>query len=169
VVGDEIALNRTVPDDEETQRIVDVFVTNLNASLTRESVQTVAERASEDGQYYVGAENCRECHPREFELWMETPHADAFNTLIQAKSEALPECFSCHVTGSRDDAGYDPTQAGADELINVQCEVCHDKGSRHARDGTYGKSLLMDSCVRCHDSEFSPNWDPEVYWLMIEH
>jgi len=169
IVGDSVVLDRDVPEDADTQRIVDEFTANLNDSLARESVLKVARDASADGEYYVGVENCKSCHPREFELWRETPHADAFNTLVLAQSEALPECFRCHVTGSRADAGYDPAAEDADDLVNVQCEVCHDRGSRHARDGSYGRSLLMESCVKCHDPEHSPDYDPETYWLMMEH
>lgn len=169
ILADELMLDRDVPEDEDTRKIVDEFNTNLNDSLARESVIKVAQGASSDGEYYLGAENCKECHPREFDLWRETPHADAFNTLILAQSEALPECFRCHVTGTSEDAGYDPTAEGSDRLINVQCEVCHDKGSRHSRDGSYGKSLLMESCVRCHNAEHSPDYDPVTYWLMMEH
>lgn len=169
IVGDDIALNRTVPHEEETLALVDEFLKNLNDSMAQEAVQFVAERAAEDGHYYLGAESCRECHRREFDLWMETPHSDAFATLEREQAERLPECFSCHVTGNATDAGYDPRLDGAEALANVQCEVCHDKGSRHSRDGSYGKSLLMESCVSCHNQEQSPDWDPEVYWLMMEH
>jgi mono/diheme cytochrome c family protein len=88
---------------------------------------------------------------------------------VTAKREALPECFGCHVTGHGDPAGYDPAVDAGKDLVNVQCEVCHGKGTAHARDGTWGKSLLMQSCAQCHDPENSPDFDPHVYWLMIEH
>ena len=85
------------------------------------------------------------------------------------QADALPECYGCHVTGHGDPAGYDPTVAGSESLLDVQCEVCHDKGSRHTRDGGYGSSLLMETCVSCHNPENSPDFDLEVYWLMMEH
>jgi hypothetical protein len=169
ILGDEITLDRDVPEDPAALAIVEAFTSNLNDSLARDAVLRVTEQASADGEYYLGADNCKACHPREFELWKETPHSDAFETLILARSESLPECFRCHVTGTRDDAGYDPATVDADQLINVQCEVCHDKGSRHARDGSYGRSLLMDACVKCHNEENSPDFDPLTYWLMMEH
>ncbi|MBZ0268690.1 hypothetical protein K8I85_11080 [bacterium] len=167
IVGDDILLNRTVKEDAETAAMVQEFTGNLNATMARDVVTAAAERLSPDGQYYLGAESCRSCHPREFEIWKETPHSDAFHTLVVAEAEALPECFQCHVTGNTEDAGYDPRIVNAADLVNVQCEACHDQGSRHARDGSYGAS--RESCVRCHNPENSPDFDPEIYWLMIEH
>jgi Cytochrome c554 and c-prime len=167
VVGDDIVLNRTVQEDPGTRGMVEEFTSNLNATMARDVVASAAERVSPDGHYYLGAENCRECHPREFSIWKETPHSAAFATLVDADAEALPECFQCHVTGNAQDAGYDPRVKTAQDLVNVQCEACHEQGSRHARDGSYGAS--RESCVRCHNPENSPDFDPEIYWLMIEH
>ena len=158
-----------VPEDKEVAMLVDTFLTNLNETLRENRPPRLAERKARDGHYYVGATACAECHAREYEIWQETPHASAFDTLVLHQSDALPECYGCHVTGSGDPVGYHPTQEQAESLLGVQCEVCHDKGTRHARDGSYGKSLLMDSCVTCHDEANSPEFDPHVYWLMMEH
>ena len=83
--------------------------------------------------------------------------------------EAMPECFACHVTGQGDPTGYSPVGQDPDRLANVQCEVCHGMGTRHSRDGSFGKARLMNVCVDCHDETNSPDFDPEIYWLMIEH
>ncbi|GJM45211.1 MAG: hypothetical protein DHS20C21_20530 [Gemmatimonadota bacterium] len=169
MAGDEIVLSRDVPEDPDVEAVVSEFMKNLNASLAGRGRAAATSRTSPDGHYFVGAKSCGECHEREYERWLETPHSIAFDTLILAESESLPECYSCHVTGHNDAAGYDPSVDRATQLVNVQCEVCHDKGSRHARDGTYGDSLLMNACVTCHNQENSPDFDPELYWLMMEH
>ena len=166
--GDEMILGRRLEPEPETQALVDEFEKNLNELLREASVSVIQGRGSADGHYYVGVSECSGCHLREYKLWAETPHATAFKTLVDAGREALPECYQCHVTGSGRPSGYLPQREEPD-LVNVQCEACHDRGSLHARDGSYGKSLLMDACSRCHDSTNSPLWDPEVYWLMIEH
>lgn len=168
ISGDEMLLGRDVEPDPETDAVVKEFESNLNELLREASANAIRERGSVDGQYFVGAGECRACHLREFELWAETPHSTAFKTLAEAGREALPECYRCHVTGHGQPTGYLPQRKDPD-LVNVQCEVCHDRGSLHSRDGSYGRSLLMDACSRCHDSTNSPLWDPEVYWLMIEH
>lgn len=167
IVGDDIMLNRTVKDDPEAAEMVDEFNSNLNAAMAKDHVAAAAERVSPDGHYFLGAESCATCHPREFQIWKETPHSIAFATLVDAESESLPECFQCHVTGNAENAGYDPRWKGAADLVNVQCEACHDQGSRHARDGSY--TVPTETCVRCHNPENSPDFDPEIYWLMIEH
>jgi len=90
------------------------------------------------------------------------------------------ECLPCHVTGWGQPGGYAIPQEGsspeaiasqqlAERMVGVQCEVCHGKGSEHARDGSFGRGLLMEKCNDCHDEENSPDWDAEVYWRMIEH
>lgn len=169
MTGDEIVLSRSYPEDEEIATLVDSFQRNLNELMKEFAVANARKRSSPDGQYFVGVENCRGCHLPEFRIWQDTPHAHAFQTLVAAGSEALPECYGCHVTGHGDPAGYHPSVEDAEQLVNVQCEVCHDKGSLHSRDGRYGKTRLMNSCGDCHDSSNSPDFDPRTYWLMIEH
>jgi hypothetical protein len=169
VVAEEAVLGRDVGEDEETAELVGSFQRNLNDLMKEQAVETARDRQAPDGHWYVGAESCAGCHQREYGLWLETPHSSAFQTLVQAGTEALPECFACHVTGHGDPSGYAPSAGGTPGLANVQCEVCHGKGTTHARDGTYGASLLMKSCRSCHDPANSPDFDPEVYWRMIEH
>lgn len=169
ITGDEFVLSRDYPEDPDILSMVNDFQTNLNALMKTGQTKATVNRASPDGHYYVTASNCADCHVEEFTIWQETPHAHAFETLVQAGMESLPECYACHVTGHGDPAGYIPSQKEPAELINVQCEVCHDKGSRHSRTGDYGRSLLMNSCIACHDSGNSPDFDPEVYWRMIQH
>jgi hypothetical protein len=168
ISGDEMLLGRHLEPDPETEQRVDDFERTLNDLMREASVREIRDRGAVDGEYYVGVEGCRGCHLREYQLWSETPHSTAFRTLVEADRESLPECYRCHVTGHGQPSGYEPHR-GVPELVNVQCEVCHDRGSLHARDGSYGRSLLMDACRRCHDSTNSPLFDPEVYWLMIQH
>jgi hypothetical protein len=168
ITGDEVVLTRTFAEHKATSELVEEFHRNLNALMKERALSEVRASLPEGGHYYIGASRCASCHKREYDLWLETPHSDAFQTLQKAGMEALPECYQCHVTGFGDPAGYHP-EGGEIDLVNVQCEVCHDKGSQHARDGSYGMSLLMSGCLRCHDSGNSPEFDPEVYWKMIEH
>lgn len=167
IAGDEILLTTDHPESPDVREMVDGFAANLNEMLKEEAVRAAQGRAAPDGSYYVGDVSCGTCHAREHEIWSETPHAHAFQTLKDARSEALPECFRCHVTGADDPAGYVP--GGSESLQNVQCEVCHGKGSHHARDGSWGRPLRETLCMRCHDAGNSPDFDPEVYWLMIQH
>jgi hypothetical protein len=168
MAADEIVLSRDVAEDPAVKAMVEDFEGNLNASM-RGGTMTGSSRRSPDGHFYLGASECAKCHREEYEVWVDTPHSTAFRTLEERNKESLPECYRCHVTGNADPAGYDPGVAAARSLVNVQCEVCHGKGTAHARDGTWEGNLLMDACARCHDEENSPDFDPEVYWRMIEH
>jgi hypothetical protein len=169
IVGDEIVLFRDVFEDPEVAQMVDDFADTLNELLRSHRLAEARDRVAPDGHAYLGVEGCASCHVREYRIWLETPHASAMQTLVEEGRDATPECFRCHVTGHGDPTGYALGAETAAGLRNVQCEVCHDKGTRHARDGSYGRNRLMESCVECHDPENSPDWDPEVYWLMMEH
>ena len=168
-VADEIVLSRDVVEDATTVALVTTFERNLNEEMRTRTMLQQTSRRSGGGHYYVGAENCAACHRHEFEVWTDTPHSTAFRTLRDQEKESLPECYGCHVTGNAGSAGYDPFLTDAASLVNVQCEVCHGMGSAHARDGSFGRGLLMDTCRDCHDDENSPDWDADVYWRMIEH
>lgn len=168
-VADDVVLFRDLPEPESIAQLVAGFQKNLNEILKEESVKSIQRFASHDGTYFVGAKTCGDCHAREHEIWAETRHASAFSTLVLAASENLPECYRCHVTGSDDPGGYSPGSDEAAERTDVQCEVCHGKGSHHSRDGSWSGSLAHASCAKCHDPHNSPDFDPEVYWLMIEH
>jgi hypothetical protein len=168
-VGDEVTLSTSLPENAEIAALVGAFQTNLNDILKEDAVRTAASHASADGSYYLGVSKCAECHQKEFDVWSGTKHAQAFQTLVAVNSDALPECYRCHVTGADDPAGYMPGADSSRSLANVQCEVCHGKGSHHARDGSWGQGLLKNACAKCHDPHNSPDFDLEVYWDKIRH
>jgi hypothetical protein len=109
------------------------------------------------GASFVGASKCGECHTKAFEIWKDTPHAHAFESLDPVHQlhgyERLhgiardfdPECLSCHVTGwdpeeyVRFRSGFVNEEFAADDSEKLlqalmggsQCENCHGPGSRH--------------------------------------
>jgi hypothetical protein len=109
------------------------------------------------GASFVGASKCAECHTKAFEIWKNTPHAHALESLDPVHKrtghERLngivrsfdPECLSCHVTGwdpqeyIRFQSGFiheafadEASEKGLEELLaGNQCENCHGPGSRH--------------------------------------
>jgi hypothetical protein len=109
------------------------------------------------GASFVGAGKCAECHTKAFEIWKNTPHAHALESLDPVHQrtghERLngilrsfdPECLSCHVTGwdpqeyIRFQSGFihatfadEASEKGLEELLaGNQCENCHGPGSRH--------------------------------------
>jgi hypothetical protein len=118
---------------------------------------------------YVGGETCAACHQEAQGSWEGSGHARAFQTLVDANQDFSPECVGCHVVGFGRRGGFVNAKATA-ELKDVQCEACHGPGSLHveAPGGGYGAAGAR-SCLGCHDTEHSPEFDFYTYWPRIKH
>jgi hypothetical protein len=94
---------------------------------------------------YVGVLACAECHKSAYEVWKDTPHAKATETLKTGRDHLPdyisrtydPECIACHVTGwdakkvIRYNTGYTGNENPPDLLTGQQCENCHGPGGKH--------------------------------------
>jgi hypothetical protein len=110
---------------------------------------------------FVGAERCRACHAKEYDVMARGPHARAFDVL-GTKDRADPRCLACH-TLVPDDL--------SSSLLGVQCESCHGPGRHYSidyvmRDAELAKLLSLakvddKTCLRCH-TESSPSLNPFV-------
>jgi hypothetical protein len=148
-----------------------------------------------EGRKYVGSETCGECHTDAYDVWKETPHAHATETLVKLPTPRHhdPECISCHVVGW-DPQGYFPVATGyvslekTPELRTVGCENCHGPGHDHVAAESGDVELEDDQiealragmiqtyedarktgCLRCHDLDNSPDFDFDTYWPKVEH
>ena len=109
------------------------------------------------GASYVGAAKCGECHTKAHEIWKNTPHAHAlesldptfkrkgFERLHGVDKSFDPECIACHVTGwdpeeyLRYESGFLNSEFATEDaekqlqglLAGNQCENCHGPGNRH--------------------------------------
>ena len=117
---------------------------------------------------YVGAEECSNCHGKEYAFWKKTRHAKAWKTLEDTGKQYDYECTGCHVTGFGEPGGS--TMAKTDGLRDVQCEVCHGPGSIHVEKEGEEKPLAIvrepaaDLCAtRCHTPEHSDTFQHEAY------
>jgi cytochrome c554/c'-like protein len=111
---------------------------------------------------YIGVDACSKCHAGPREVWDHTSHATAYATLSTQFKEFNLDCVGCHVTGYEKPGGS--AVAHVEKLQNVQCEVCHGPGSRHARDPS-DKSLIIgrpspSACLECHHSPHVEQFDP---------
>jgi hypothetical protein len=94
---------------------------------------------------YVGSDNCRKCHIKQYRSWEATTMAQTFETLrpgVAAEAKvaanldpaadytADPQCVGCHVTGWGRPGGF-VSEEETPELVGVGCEMCHGPG------GTY--------------------------------
>ncbi len=124
-----------------------------------------AERYKEDCIGVNGS--CKRCHQDEYDQWQTTAHASAFETLEKSLQSTNPECLSCHTTGQRDLPGDGSVTVPAD-LRGVQCEACHGLGAEHSRDGSYGRTTVA-TCIGCHDSDNSPDFNFPQYLAKVTH
>jgi hypothetical protein len=110
---------------------------------------------------YIGVDVCSKCHPSARAVYDGTSHAQAYATLSSQFKEFNLDCVSCHVTGYARPGGSTVTHV--DRLENVQCEVCHGPGSKHAV--SPGDPALIvakpstSTCLGCHHSPHVEQFD----------
>jgi hypothetical protein len=127
---------------------------------------------SSQGSTFVGVSVCAACHETEHLVWSTSGHATARSSLEESRRSYSPECLSCHTTGLYRESGFSPATPQPN-LENVGCESCHGAGSVHIGNPTGqkygGLPLSGDACVACHNTDFSPDFEWEPYWLEIAH
>jgi hypothetical protein len=92
-----------------------------------------------DGEF-VGSETCGDCHTKAWEVFEQTPHAHATDTLVKLDPPRQfdPECLSCHVTGWNPQQ-YLPYKSGfigleeTPAMMQNGCENCHGPGGDHVK------------------------------------
>lgn len=140
----------------DTQSMVDRMAEYQQRLRDEQLVLTDGEITHPTGATFVGADMCKDCHEESYDVWANSHHAHAFESLDPANEregfERLngvprmfdPECLSCHVTG------WDPQEyiryrsgflneefaEGDDKSLQArlagnQCENCHGPASRH--------------------------------------
>ena len=119
----------------------------------------------EGGNGYAGGKACVECHEDAQAVWLTTPHARAWKTLVDGKKSFDAECVSCHVTGWRAPGGVNLTTAAS--MGDVQCEACHGPSAKHVDLGgdEYMTKLRVAEavCKTCHNEFHSPKFDFATY------
>nr|WP_236621404.1 multiheme c-type cytochrome [Rhodopirellula sallentina] len=142
------------------------------------------------GEKFVGSETCGECHTTAYDIWENSPHFDATESLVHPGERGDvprhfdPECISCHVTGWNPQ-NYYPYHSGyldleADSHLHGNgCENCHGPGESHAAaengeiDVTDEQRAQLraamqlpmekarEKCMECHDLDNSPDFHEE--------
>ncbi len=91
------------------------------------------------GQQFAGSNACADCHTNATEIYENTPHFHATETLVKLVDPPRqfdPECLSCHATGWEPQK-YFPFESGflgleeTPDLVGNGCENCHGPAARH--------------------------------------
>ncbi len=141
---------------------------------------------------FVGSQRCESCHDISYDIWRRTPHAKAWETLVELDPQRThdPECISCHVMGWHP-TQYFPYEGGfwseeqTPHLVGVGCEACHGPGGNHVAAEMGSDAALQEKyrslmvitkedsrehqCTSCHDLDNSPDFDFDTYWPHVEH
>lgn len=110
---------------------------------------------------YIGSQACSECHPQQYDRFVEfSKKGTSFESIKTMKPKLTREeyqsCFECHTTGYGKPGGF-VSESETPELKNAGCEVCHGPGSIHADTGgdpaEIRYDLDMEDCTGCHNSD----------------
>jgi hypothetical protein len=163
-------LGPEVGDKPEIAKLVKDFEDAFNDKMRKADKERAAQQETEGKQatdHFLGADLCIRCHSGEGEQWKTTSHSVAWQTLIDAKKDATPECIGCHVVGFKQPGGFQ-TGSDAPRLVNVQCENCHGIGTRHEQFATQFK-ITPATCIQCHQGENDPDFDWDKKLPLIAH
>lgn len=152
----------------------------LNSGVERE-----VPPVPEGEPFYIGSNNCAQCHSPANRFWKKTAHSRALTTLEKRDKDFDQKCIGCHVVGYEKPGGsvlgkleYDvklpigeTTIDVHKELQHVGCESCHGPGSQHraapVTDSGEPQHIIVDpgekQCTQCHVAEHSPRFDFGVY------
>jgi hypothetical protein len=148
--------------DPATQKEMLAFYKKVNDDNRARFADRKPLPAAQGEASYLGIDKCTECHAPARKYWDTHPHARAYKTLTDQFKEMNLECVSCHVTGYEKPGGS--TVTFVDKLKNVQCEVCHGPGSKHAAspgDRTLiTRSPSSNVCTSCHHPPHVEQFDP---------
>jgi hypothetical protein len=163
-------LGPEIPDDPEFAKLVKNFEDAFNEKMRKLDKERAASTSTQDAQatdHFLGADLCMRCHQSEAEQWKTTSHSQAWQTLIDVKKDATPECIGCHVVGFKQPGGF---QTGSDvpRLANVQCENCHGMETKHTEFATTLR-IQPATCITCHHGENDPEFDWDKKLPMVAH
>lgn len=164
----------SLPQDGPVLAAIDGFLASLDELNCREATPPAALASVGGG--FTGGAGCATCHEGAQRTWAATPHARAWQSLVEVGRRCDPECVPCHVTGFGQAGGAAlgfvtaedrATLPGAlvDSRGDVQCEACHGPGGAHvvAGGGALGAPLVASpeeaACRRCHTEEHAPGFD----------
>jgi 2',3'-cyclic-nucleotide 2'-phosphodiesterase (5'-nucleotidase family) len=169
--NDVFVLGPEVGERPDLQKLVKAFEDAFNEQQRKADMIHKVEGATADNKdapdRFVGSEVCQRCHVEEAKQWLTTRHAHAWQTLVDEKKEATPDCVPCHTVGYQKPGGFEGEHVAS--LVNVGCENCHGMGSRHDSLAAANTQVAEATCRTCHDATTSPDFDFAKYRPHVVH
>lgn len=157
-----------VPDVAVTGQVVEILA---RAQEAERNHRTNAEQNGTDPQRtFVGSQACAPCHSSIVEEWRKTPHARAYQTLLEERRGTFQNsCIPCHVTGFNQQGGF-IDQRTTPRLVGVGCESCHGPAAGHLAQpqNPYGK-VTLGTCTSCHNSETDKDFNYYQDRQLVRH
>lgn len=127
-------------------------------------------RVSGPSPGFAGASTCGSCHSGIYATWVQSSHAQAYETLQNIGQQTNSRCLVCHTTGLGLPTGFQinpPTLS----LADVQCENCHGPSAAHAATPDEltlrpPATLSPEVCGGCHQEFHHPYYDE---WVTSGH
>ena len=158
-----IPISKTITPDPTIKTWLAAYNTELKAINLAAAGEVPPVPEGKSG--YTGMQACVDCHEEAMAVYQSTPHARAWQTIVDANKTYDTECVGCHVTGWRQPGGS--VLGKTERLENVQCEVCHGPGEKHVDlggDENWTRRKVPESvCKTCHNSHHSPKFDYATY------
>jgi Cytochrome c554 and c-prime len=165
-----VPVKETLGAEPKSQALLASYYKSVNEH-NREAFKDVLPPPVPAGQSsYVGVAACTTCHESERQFWDRTPHHAAYATLADQNKQFNLDCVGCHVTGYESPGGT--TVAHVENLTDVQCEVCHGPGSRHAADPADATLIAIPERSLCaakchHPPHVHADWSADAVWSVI--
>jgi predicted CXXCH cytochrome family protein len=157
-----IPLGETIADDKGIAAIAKEYKARVIAMNRQEFFREKLnnKKSPQNGEsLYAGVEKCGSCHQPQYDNWQNTPHANAYETVMKNCNNFDIECLPCHTTGFKEPGGFTVSQGDESPFINVQCEVCHGPGKKHVGKGDIVRDPGESLCRQCHDEKNSPRFN----------
>lgn len=157
------SLTPNYADDKKVKTLYANYLSEVGAE------NLLAQLPRISNEHFAGSFACLSCHARSYHIWLNSAHAHAFHDLVLRGHQQDPDCVKCHVTGLESAFGF-RTLLHTPQFAMVTCESCHGPGVLHCRSPKINSMANgLQSCVKCHTPDNSPNFSFAPYWSRIEH
>jgi hypothetical protein len=170
--GQSIAVDSNVPEEpRQIDNLVEYHRELARRDFAAQETRFVLELPPAVGRetQVAGTHTCRACHIQDCAAWDNSPHARAWQTLVDRGVQYDVACQRCHTTGFGWAGGF----VSADRshaTLNVGCESCHGPSFAHVLDPMTRTPLVArDQCGRCHTAETSGEFNFDAAWGAIRH